>query len=150
MTTMTEAAVSVCRPRLKRALAANAAFSGLTGVIAVAAAETLIPVLFTSGDWEIGLSAATVLRVLGIGLCLFAAGVAWTARQPHASGAMILLICGLDAAWVVASAGLVVFAGAAFTGLGLILVVAVALLVALFAGAQTVAWRGIREVTRVR
>lgn len=119
---------------LVRALAANAGFSGLSGLVLVAAADPV-------AAW-IGVAGATGwLRAIGVGLLLFAAGLVRLVRDDERTRAGVLSVTAADAGWVVGSAVLLV----AFPGLlspaGEWAVAAVALVVASLACAQFVGLR---------
>ena len=113
---------------LVRALAANAGFSGLSGLVLVAAAD---PVAAWIGIEEVGW-----LRAVGVGLLLFAAGLVRLVRDEGRSRTGVLSVIAADAGWVVGSAVLLL----AFPGLlspaGEWAVAAVAVVVAGLACAQ--------------
>jgi hypothetical protein len=83
---------------LTATLAANAAFSGLSGVVLTFAAVPL-------ADW-LGIP-IWVSVVIGLGLLAFSVQVAATTRSPQV-GAVRLVIAG-DLAWVVSAIGLIVW-----------------------------------------
>lgn len=86
---------------LRRALWANAVFSGLSGLAALAAAEPL-------GAW-LGLASPMVLRVLGVGLLLFAADLVSQARAEPIEPNRAVMASGADVLWVVGTIVLLVF-----------------------------------------
>ena len=114
---------------LRRALFANAAFSAITGLGALALAPGLAESLGPP---------AWALRSLGAGLVVFAALVAREARRLGRNGT--IQIIAADAAWVVTAAVLVAVAPSWLTGAGRITLAAVTLVVAAVASAQ---WRGL-------
>jgi hypothetical protein len=115
---------------LSRALLANAVFSGVTGLAALA----LAPVLAES----LG-PPAWGLRALGAGLVVFAALVAREGRGPARAGTIQIIVA--DAAWVVTATLLIARAPSWLTGTGRATLAAVTLVVAAAATAQ---WRGLR------
>ena len=114
---------------LKRALAANAMFSGLTGFGTLALAGSLSDSLGPPA-WS--------LRGLGAGLLVFAAMVAIGARAPGKTGTWQIIAA--DVSWVVAAAAIVAVAPSWLTEIGRGTVVAVTLVVAALAAAQ---WLGL-------
>lgn len=115
-------------------LVANAQFSAVSGMILLFAATRLADVLLVSpAAW-----ATPALRGLGVGLLLFAAGLWLIVKAKHVNMRTVWLIVGLDLTWVVATAaGLVAFVNL-LTPTGLIVVIAVAVPVALFATGQAI------------
>jgi uncharacterized membrane protein len=86
-----------------------------------------------------------MLRLIGVGLLLFAAFLFWTARQPTPPASYALLATGADLSWVIGSAVLLAFPVLSATGVGLVAGVAgVVLVFALLQGA------GLRVLTRNR
>ncbi|MGF1463818.1 MAG: SRPBCC family protein [Maricaulaceae bacterium] len=119
---------------LRAALSANCLFSLATGLIAILAA----PAVATS----LGLGSVGLIQVLGWGLALFSAGIAWTLARLRLGQAV--LISMLDGLWVVTTAPLTLLPGwLSPTGAGWVLVLAA--LVALLAGLQLL---GVRRVLR--
>ena len=114
---------------LKRALAANAAFSAITGLGALALAERLAESLGPP-TWA--------LRALGGGLLAFAVLVALEARTPARTNTKQIIAA--DLAWVVAAIAIIWSAPSWLTGTGRIVVAGVTLIVAALATAQ---WRGL-------
>lgn len=112
--------------RLRNVLRANAVVSGLCGLAAVAAAGWI-------GDLR---GASTIaVRVVGIGLVLFAIGVGRASGARHRRLAISGRLIGVaDAGWVVATAGLVAAGTLSRTGVGL--AVAVGVVVAAFAALE--------------
>lgn len=120
------------RSTLERALTANAGFSAATGLIAIALAGGL--------DASLG-PPAWSLRVLGVGLLVFAAFVAREARAPGRTGSRQIIAA--DLAWVVAAVVILASAPDWTTDTGLVVLGAVSALVALLAAAQ---WKGLSEL----
>ncbi len=117
---------------LKRALAANAAFSGATGLGALTLAGSLAESLGPPA-WS--------LRVLGAGLLVFAALVARESVAPGRSGA--LQIIAADMAWVASAVTLIAMAPSWLTGTGRVTLAAVTVVVGTVAAAQ---WRGLEAI----
>ena len=122
--------------RLRRALFANAAFSGITGLTALA----LAPVLAES----LG-PPAWALRSLGAGLVVFAVLVAREGRRPRRAGTIQIIVA--DAAWIVVAILLIAIAPTWLTDTGRVTLAAVTLVVAAAATAQ---WRGLRAAGSAR
>ena len=118
---------------LRRALVANAAFSGVTGLSALTfagrLAETLGPPVWS-------------LRTLGVGLLGFAALVARESIAPARSGTL-QIIAG-DLAWIAAAAIILAIAPTWLTGPGRAALAAVTLVVGIVAGAQ---WLGLKTIS---
>lgn len=122
---------------LRGALGANALFSFSTGLLLVGAPEWAATTLGDVTPW--------MLRLIGVGLLLFAAFLVWVARRPESRAAYALLATGADLGWVVGSAVLLVFPVLSSTGVGVVVGVAgVVLVFALLQGA------GLRALTRNR
>lgn len=127
---------SNARP-LRLALVANGVFSLLTGAACVLAPAAIATKVFANPPAVFGLSAATLVTELGIGLLAFAALVLWTAGQSMLRRGRVKLITGLDIGWVLVSAGLLLAVPELWTSAGLTMMVIVALIVAAFAFEQT-------------
>jgi hypothetical protein len=123
---------------LRIALAANAAFSTVTGL-----ALSLAPGLI--GDAMGGLP-EHVLRGIGVGLLVFAAFVAWVRGRAPRRPDLVLAITTGDAMWVVGSVSLLLLP-VPLSPTGIALVVGVAGCVALFAVLQLA---GLRELVQNR
>jgi Polyketide cyclase / dehydrase and lipid transport len=87
---------------LKHALVSNAAFSALCGIGFVLLGDQVAAL--------IGLGDATVYRVVGAGLSLFAACVAWLATRNPINAFHASLISVADLLWVAGTAGLIAVA----------------------------------------
>lgn len=119
-------------PLLKRTLLADGLTSLTLGALLIATAG------FAST--ALGLPEG-LLRVAGL-ICLpFAAGVLWLARQGRPPEAAIWTVIAANGGWVAASIALLVSGWVAPTALGLVLVIAQAVIVGLFAELQYVGLR---------
>lgn len=120
-------------------LGLNASFSLFTGVACLLAAASVADVLFASpADWL-----AAVIRLLGVGLLVFAIDLLLMAANKHVTKVQVHLICLADLGWIAASAGLLAFAAHLFSSVGVTIVVVVAGFVAFFAIGQFVGARSI-------
>ena len=115
---------------LRNALFTNAAFSGLSGILCLIAAEPLT--LF------LGLTETYILYTIGVILLVFAADVAMTARQKPINPLFAKLIIAADLAWVIASFVVSFAFTSLFTFEGILLIEGIALVVLGFAVAQTI------------
>lgn len=119
---------------LRRALLANAAFSGVTGLAGLVAAPPLAAWLGLDGG-------AGLLRVLGVGLLLFAVMLLQLARtdrpDPRWAGAASVA----DALWVVGSAALLLLSPGLLSAGGQWALGLIAVAVAAFAIAQAAGLR---------
>jgi len=121
-------------PFLRRTLLVDALASGGIGVVLVVAAGVAAALL--------GLPDA-LLRSLGVQLMSFAAAVLWLAREARPAEVAIWAVIAANGGWGVASIGLLVSGWVAPTVLGLVLVIAQAITVGLFAELQ---YLGLRRV----
>jgi uncharacterized protein YjeT (DUF2065 family) len=87
---------------LRRALAADAVFSGLSAVLLTADAGMLAPLLELP---------EALLRETGLFLIAYTALVGWLATRTTAPKALVMLVIAGNAAWTVGSLGLL-FSGA--------------------------------------
>jgi hypothetical protein len=117
---------------LRRVLLADSVISGTTGIALALTAGALEPVL--------GLPAA-LLRYAGVSLLPFAAFVLWVAKRDTVSRSMVQVVIGLNAAWVAASAGLLLSGQVAPSGIGYAFVIGQAVAVAVLAETQYVGLR---------
>jgi len=117
---------------LRRVLLADSVISGTTGLALALTAGALEPVL--------GLP-APLLRYAGVSLLPFAAFVLWVARRDHVSRSMVQVVIGLNAAWVAASAALLLSGQVAPSGIGYAFVIGQAVAVAALAETQYVGLR---------
>lgn len=111
---------------LRGILVADALISGSTGVLLLAGAGVVGPLL--------GIS-ESLLRSAGIILVPFAAGVYSLSTRPVSRGAVLAVIV-LNGLWVAGSVALLAAGGIAPTALGTAFVVAQAVVVAIFAELQ--------------
>lgn len=118
---------------LVRVLAANAAFSGLSGLALVAAAGPV-------GCW-LGVAEIWILRLLGIGLLGFCAGLLLLARSERPARGLVLAATASDFAWVAGSAVLLLGFPDLLTPAGNGAVAVVAVVVAGLGGAQVAGLR---------
>jgi len=95
---------------LRRTLLADAALSALCAIPCLLDAKPL-------AAW-LGISESFVLVIIGVGLLLFAADVAWIATRPQLDRRAATLILGLNIAWVVVSAILLLTDWVAFSSAG--------------------------------
>lgn len=120
-------------------LALNATFSMIIGFGVILATGSASEVLFSGeGSWQ-----AATLRVLGIGLLMFALELFLMASNRFITKKQVLIITMLDIGWVVGSALLLLTASSAFTTTGVNLIGLVASVVALFAAGQYIGARKI-------
>jgi hypothetical protein len=117
---------------LRRALVADAAISGATGVLMLAGAGLL-------EQW-LGAPAA-LLRYAGLSLLPFAALVGGLARRERPSRTAVWAVIALNAAWVAGSVLLVVSGSFSLSALGIAFILVQALAVAAFAEMQYVGLR---------
>lgn len=120
---------------LRRALQANGAFSALSGVVLIVAAEPLSAVL--------GLKMPAILIGIGAGLLVYAAALFRNALGATINEAEALLAVILDAAWVAGS--LVLILAGRLSVVGNWMVAIIADIVLLFAVLQFYALRRIRK-----
>ncbi|MGH7600784.1 MAG: hypothetical protein ACREOI_30885 [bacterium] len=120
---------------LRRTLQANAAFSALSGIIAIAGAKPLSLLL--------GVNVSLLLIGMGIALLAYAAVLFLNARRESIKLPEAWLAVVLDAAWVIGSA-ILIFAGTLSTT-GNWLVAIVADIVLLFAVLQFFGIRRLRQ-----
>ncbi len=122
---------------LRRTLQANAAFSALSGIIAIAGAKTLSLLL--------GVNVSSLLIGMGVALLAYAAVLLLNARRENIKLQEAWLAVVLDAAWVIGSV-ILIFAGTLSTT-GNWLVAVVADIVLIFAVLQ---FFGIRRLQQQR
>ena len=120
---------------LRGALVANAAFSGTTGIGAIALADVLATSLGPPA-WS--------LRALGFGLVVFAAVVAGESRAPGPRGTWRIIAA--DVAWVATAVIIIMVSPGWLTGVGRAALAAVTVAVAFFAVMQR---RGLETRDRI-
>ncbi|MEO1159917.1 MAG: SRPBCC family protein [Pseudomonadota bacterium] len=112
----------------------NAAFSALIGleliIFPFAAAYLMFP---DPAGWT-----TPVLRLLGVGLVLFALDLLLMATNRFVTKGEVMLIILADIGWLIASAALALLAGHLFSDTGLLMITIVAVFVAVFATGQYV------------
>lgn len=121
---------------LRRALLANAAFSGLSALAMAVAAGSVGRLL--------GSVSPTLLYVIAGALALFAFDLLHQARSERLSRGRALGATVSDLAWVVGSGILLLIRPEALSQTGLVLVAAVALVVLVLAALQLVGLRSFR------
>ena len=114
--------------RSHRILALNAVATAACAVGMLATRTRLHPLL--------ALETPFVLDVVAVGLLLYAVALAWAARTRPVTRAALIAFTATDALWVVASAVLLVMFWSDIAPLARILVVAVAVVVEVFATLQ--------------
>lgn len=114
---------------LRYALLADAASSGVMGILLAAGAGSL--------DGLLGLP-ANLLRPAGLALIPFALFVAWVGTRETIRPALVWTIVAVNALWVLDSAVLLMWPGLSPTGLGQVFVVAQAAAVGGLTVAQAV------------
>jgi hypothetical protein len=119
---------------LRRLLFVDAAISGVSGVLLLAAASPLARLLALPEP---------LLRYSGFSLLLFAALVLYLATRDILPRGGVLTIIALNIAWVVASAALLLTGGVAPNALGYAFVIVQAIAVAALAEMQ---YMGLRRV----
>ena len=119
-------------PKIQTTLYANAIFS-----LNSAAVFLLFPGFLARAVIDLP---SIVFRVLGIGLLLFAVDVFLTARKNPPSRGKVLYIFGADVAWVVGTPVVLVLLADQITGVGMMLLIDIAIIVGVFAALE---WLGL-------
>jgi hypothetical protein len=117
-------------PTLTRSLVLNAGFSGLSGLLLLAAAHSLGPWLGTP-VW--------LTRAIGIGLVAFAVAVGLVARRPRQP--RVRLVIAADAGWVLGALAVILGFPGAMSSAGLWALGIVTMAVADFAAFQVIGLR---------
>ncbi|MEO1019146.1 MAG: hypothetical protein AAFY56_15865, partial [Pseudomonadota bacterium] len=113
-------------------LGVNAAFSALVGTDLIFMPGTISQIMFANPPhW-----APMALRLLGVGLFIFALDLVFMATNRFVTRGEIILIVLADIGWLVASAFFLLFGGHLFTDIGILIIGIVAAFVALFAIGQ--------------
>ncbi|MEH6676682.1 hypothetical protein [Phenylobacterium sp.] len=115
--------------RAAKVLTINAIASGLIGLACVLDAQLLAPVLLEASTP----AAVLALRILGVGLTVFAIAVGLVAARRETPRTALRVILWADMAWVAATLVLAPMFAAALTGMGLAAVIVVGVAVAVFA-----------------
>lgn len=118
---------------LRRVLYGNAVFSGISGLVCIAASGLVAAFL--------GLDAAPVILGLGAGLAAYAALLSFQASRPVISRPFVLFAVGADVAWVLLSILLLTTHWIPFAPEGKWATGIVAAIVEVFATLQFMAWR---------
>jgi hypothetical protein len=118
---------------LRNALLFNAVFSFACGVALLATPHAIAALL--------GEVPVMLCQILGVGLVLFAAEVAWVGTRKPVSRLLAKLITAADVAWVAGSVVLVVAAAGFLSFWGQILILDIALLTGFCAWCQ---WRNLK------
>jgi len=124
---------------LRACLALNAIFSALSGAVLTVLPDPISGVLLADPADRCPL----VLRLVGIGVALFALAPAMLAANRHINAAGVQIIIFMDVAWVLASGLILSVSHSAFTDTGIVMISVVASCVAGFAVAQIA---GLRHV----
>lgn len=124
-------------PFLRNVLYADAVMSGAAGLLMIAGAPVLGPLLELPAD---------LLRWAGVLLAPFVALLIVAARRPSVSRLLLLDIVALNAAWVVASLGVLLSGAVSPNAFGYAFVIAQAIAVAVLAELQFTAWRQAKRV----
>jgi hypothetical protein len=111
----------------------NAAATAGSGVLMLAARAVLYPYF--------GLGSPLLLDVIAIGFIVYAAVMVMAARRPVMSRGTLFALAAADASWVVFSAAVLVMFWPALDPIGRALIIAVALVVEVFATLQFAAAR---------
>jgi len=117
---------------LRRVLLADAVISGASGLLMLLAAAPLGPPLGVAPE---------LLRYAGLSLLPFAAFVTWIATRPALSRTSVWTVIALNAAWVVASIGVLFIDGFEPSRAGVAFIILQAVAVAGLADAQYVGLR---------
>lgn len=120
-------------------LALNATFSLITGIGLLVATSSASEMLFAGqSHWQ-----ATTLRILGIGLLIFALELFLMASSRFITKKQVMVITMMDIGWIAASALLLLTASSVFSTTGNNLIAIIAAVVAIFAAGQTIGARKI-------
>jgi hypothetical protein len=131
----------LCNPRLKRALGVNALFSAASGMMLLLAAPSVAGLIFAQSVTLLGVGDVALLRLVGIGLIGFAAGVGWAARQDRPGALIVTGISLADFGWVMGTALLLALAAPVFSPVGTAVLAMIAVIVLVFGVLQLGALR---------
>jgi hypothetical protein len=112
----------------RRALLANASFTGVSAVILIAAGGALYPLF--------ALRSSSLLTTIGVVLLLYAGSLIIEARREPPQRYALVTAALLDAGWVVGSVIVLVIAWSTLAPAGRVLIIAAALVVEVFAFVQ--------------
>lgn len=121
---------------VSRVLLSNATFGVVSALICLLWAQPLAVGL--------GLTQPVIVTVLGVGLLLFAAEVAWIAIRTPEDRRALTIIFALDVAWVIASAIILLGGWLPLTPAGTWTIIVVADIVAVFAVLEFIGLRRMR------
>ena len=125
---------------LRRALLADAIFSGVSAVVMTLDAGALAPFLNLP---------EALLRETGLFLIAYTALVGWLATRPAAPKALVMIVVAGNAAWTLASIALL-FSGAVSPNLlGIVVVIAQAIATGVFAELQYIGLRRSEDAVAV-
>ena len=113
--------------KIQNVLRANAAFSGVSGLLMLVFSSQLASTLGGVPRW--------VVIAIGVGLLVYAADLVRTARGRVARSSVVLYVAA-DCGWVICSALFLLLAPLSPSQVGVVLVVGAALIVAAFAALQ--------------
>lgn len=122
---------------LKYTLLANAAFSGLGGILCITANGFLTEFM--------GISEGVYLYILGVGLIIFGIDVAFTATRKTINPLFVKMIIGADVVWIIASFLITALMPQLFGFNGIVLIQFIALDVAVFAILQGIGLQRIKK-----
>jgi hypothetical protein len=117
---------------LRRALQADAIFSGASALLLSFGAAALAPLLHLP---------EALLRETGLFLVAYTALVGWLGTRPSLPKALVAIVVAGNAAWTIASVALLFSGWVTPNVLGEVLVAAQAIVVGVFAELQYVGWR---------
>jgi hypothetical protein len=117
---------------LRRALQADAIFSGASALLLSFGADALAPMLHLP---------EALLRETGLFLIAYTALVGWLGTRPSLPKALVAIVVAGNAAWTIASIALLFSGWVTPNLLGDVLVAAQAIAVGVFAELQYVGWR---------
>jgi hypothetical protein len=117
---------------LRRALQADAIFSGASALLLSFGADALAPMLHLP---------EALLRETGLFLIAYTALVGWLGTRPSLPKALVAIVVAGNAAWTIASIALLFSGWVTPNLLGEVLVAAQAIAVGVFAELQYVGWR---------
>lgn len=121
---------------VSRVLLGNATFGVICGLSCLLWAQPLATLLGVTQPW--------ILTILGVGLLVFAAELAWIAVRMPENRRVLTIIFALDVAWVIASAIILLAGWLPFTTAGIWTFLVVADIVAIFAVLEFIGLRRLR------